>query len=220
MMRKAYSGMSNDRAKENFPDSQISPLKLENASPMLQEFSYPQHFLINDSEILSELKNIRSELSESMHKLKVLAATSAAGIPNTDSDSFDNLFLEIAELVARMSVTETKAGAALKAKTEQVVSQHELRNTVLRGFENDLVIDGADNSLFITRKANLISVIHEHAQKSCSLFDVSKSVSELFDSTAPCLERSRKRQLEVSPVQITSLQLDEQINQVRMAAGN
>ena len=161
--------MNGDQTKENFPDSQISPLKLENATPSLPKIGSDSDTMHSDTGILIELQGIRSELSESMHKLKVFSATGAAGIPHADSDSFSKLFSEISELVSRLSITEAKAGIVLETQLQQVASQHELRTTVLRGFENDLVIGGYDNKLFITRKANLISVIHEHSNKS-SLF--------------------------------------------------
>jgi hypothetical protein len=218
-MKAAHAGMKSDQTKENYPDSQISPLKLENA-PSSSRTSTGN----NDSEscILHELKGIRSELSESMHKLKVFSATTAAGIPHEDGDSFAKLFCEISELVARMSSTEAKAEAVLEAQMEQFSSQHELRTTVLRGFENDLVIDDADNSLFITRRANLISVIHEHSKKCGVLASDAKAAHFSGDSTSSLLQEALwQKQLAQQQIQISSLQfqLEEQIAHLRMAAG-
>jgi hypothetical protein len=217
-MRGIQSGMIDDQTKENFPDSQISPLKLENASPsLLGANRNPNHSCIG---IMQELKGIRSELTESMHKLKVFSATTAAGIPHADGESFSALFLEISELVARMNVTEAKAGAALEAQIEQFVSHHELKTTVLRGFENDLMIDSTDNSVFVTRKANLISVIHElsrrNVQSAKDLYNAGDTTSTLL------LEASWQKQLAQQQIQIGSLQhqLEEQISHLRMAAGN
>jgi hypothetical protein len=103
---------------------------------------------------------------------------------------------------------------------QQFSSQHELRTTVLRGFENDLVIDDADNSLFTTRRANLISVIHEYSQKNgCG----SKDLQSFGDSTAALLlEASWQKQVAQQQIQISSLQhqLEEQIAHIRMAAGS
>jgi hypothetical protein len=217
MMRASQEEMSGVQTKENFPDSQISPLKLENASHSSRKLVEQNN---HDSGILHELRSIRSELSESMHKLKVFSATTAAGIPHTDGESFSNLFCEISELVSRMSSTEAKVEAILEAQMQQFSSQHELRTTVLRGFENDLVIDDADNSLFTTRRANLISVIHEYSKKNGS---GSKDLQSFGDSTAALLlEASWQKQVAQQQIQISSLQhqLEEQIAHLRMAAGS
>ncbi len=205
------------QSKENFPDSQISPLKLENASPLLLRATSRNNQ--TSCGIIHELKGIRSELTESMHKLKVFSATTAAGIPHSDAESFSTLFLDISELVARLNVTETKAEAALDAQTEQFASHHELRTTVLRGFESDLVIDSSDDSVFITRKANLISVIHELSQRNRH-----KPIENHSDDSTSSLllEASWQKQLAQQQIQIGSLQhqLEEQISHLRMAAGN
>jgi hypothetical protein len=217
-MRGVQAGMISDQTKENFPDSQISPLKLENASPSLSRSARNHEH--SETGIIHELKCIRGELTESMHKLKVFSATTAAGIPHEDGESFSKLFLEISELVARMNLTEAKAGAALDAQMGQFASHHELRSTVLRGFESDLVIDAADNSIFVTRKANLISVIHEHSRRNSNN---SKDATVLDDSSASLLlEASWQKQLAQQQIQIGALQyqLEEQIAHVRMAAGN
>ncbi len=212
--------MSGNQTKENYPDSQISPLKLENAPALSRTLA--TYNRCDDSGILQELKSIRSELSESMHKLKVFSATTAAGVPHADGESFSKLFVDISVLVSRMTSTEAKAEAVLEAQMQQFSSQHELRTTVLRGFENDLVIDDADNSLFITRRANLISVIHEHSTKIGPMHVSSKDAQFSGDSTSSLLiEASWQKQLAQQQIQISSLQhqLEEQIAHLRMAAG-
>ena len=138
-------------------------------------------------------------------------------MPSRYYGKYSKLFLEISELVARMNLTEAKAGAALEAQMGQFASHHDLKTTVLRGFESDLVIDAADNSIFVTRKANLISVIHEHSRRN------SNNATVLDDSSASLLlEASWQKQLAQQQIQIGSLQyqLEEQIAHVRMAAGN
>jgi hypothetical protein len=219
-MRAAQAGMNGNRTKENFPDSQISPLKLENALPTLRMKDSRSS---SDTGILHELKAIRSELSESMHKLKVFSATTAAGIPQADGESFSRLCVEISELVARMNVSESKAGAIFETQMEKIASQFEIRTTVLRGFESNLVIDDSDDSLFITRKANLISVIHELSNKSGFACNSTKDVNASCDSTnALLVEASWQKQLAQQQIQISSLQhqLEDQIAHIRMAAGS
>jgi len=238
-MRGVQAGMNGDQTKENFPDSQISPLKLENATPPLRKIGSDNHNMHSDTGILFELQGIRSELSESMHKLKVFSATGAAGIPHADSDSFSKLFFEITELVSRLNITEAKAGTVLQAQLQQVASQHELRTTVLRGFENDLIIGGHDNKLFITRKANLISVIHEHSNKSSLCRNGLKKEHVPIDSASALLvdHAALQQQIVQQQNQIASLQfqvfaphlndsqtshafqLEDQIAHIRMAAG-
>jgi hypothetical protein len=219
-MRASQAGMNGNRTKENFPDSQISPLKLENALPTLR---MKDNRSSSDTGILHELKAIRSELSESMHKLKVFSATTAAGIPQADGESFSRLCFEISELVARMNISESKAGAIFETQMEKIASQCEIRTTVMRGFESNLVIDDSDDSLFITRKANLISVIHELSNKSGFASNSTKDVNASCDSTnALLVEASWQKQLAQQQIQIASLQhqLEDQIAHIRMAAGS
>ena len=223
-MRGAQAGMSSDQTKENFPDSQISPLKLETATPPpLRKIGSNKSNMHSDTGILFELQGIRSELNESMHKLKVFAATGAAGIPHADSDSFSKLFFEISELVSRLNMTEAKAGTVLEAQLQQVASHHELRTTVLRGFESDLVIDAHDNTLFIARKANLISVIHELSNRSNLCRNGPKDVHAPIDSASAMHvdHSSLQQQVAQQQNQIASLQhqLEDQIAHIRMAAG-
>lgn len=219
-MRASQAGMNGNRTKENFPDSQISPLKLENALPTLR---MKDNRSSSDTGILHELKAIRSELSESMHKLKVFSATTAAGIPQADGESFSRLCFEISELVARMNISESKAGAIFETQMEKIASQFEIRTTVMRGFESNLVIDDSDDSLFITRKANLISVIHELSNKSGFACNSTKDANASCDSTnALLVEASWQKQLAQQQIQIASLQhqLEDQIAHIRMAAGS
>jgi hypothetical protein len=223
-MRAARTGMNGSQTKENFPDSQISPLKLENAVATMRIKDIRNN---SDTGILHELKAIRSELSESMHKLKVFSATTAAGIPQADGETFSRLCFEISELVARMNVSESKAGATLETQMEKFASQFEIRTTVMRGFESNLVIDDSDDSLFITRKANLISVIHELSNNSGFSNYCSKDINVSYDSAvcdtdALLLEASWQKQLAQQQIQITTLQrqLEDQTTNLRIAAGS
>ena len=84
------------------------------------------------------------------------------------------------------------------------------------------MIHDADNSLFITRRANLISVIHEHSKKCGMLASDGKVAQFSGDSTSSLLQEALwQKQLAQQQIQISSLQfqLEEQIAHLRMAAG-
>ena len=123
-----------------------------------------------------------------------------------------------------MNISESKAGAIFETQMEKIASQFEIRTTVLRGFESNLVIDDSDDSLFITRKANLTSVIHELSNKSGFACNSTKddNVSSCDSTNALLVEASWQKQLAQQQIQISSLQhqLEDQIAHIRMAAGS
>jgi len=112
-----------------------------------------------------------------MHKLKAFSATTAAGIPQADGESFSRLCFEISGTCCRMNISESKAGAIFETQMEKIASQFEIRTTVMRGFESNLVIDDSDDSLFITRKANLITSYTELSNKSGFASNSTKDVN-------------------------------------------